>query len=57
MMVSPFTFNKRAHSVGYLSQRSNLLGYALLVNSLTLYLARRRGGVRGAPPPAGKIAA
>jgi len=35
-------FNKRAHSVGYSSQRANLLGYALLVNSLTLYLAKRR---------------
>jgi hypothetical protein len=33
-------FNKRAHSVGHRSQRANLLGYALLVNSLTLYLAK-----------------
>ena len=29
-------FNKRAHSVGHMSQRANLLGYALLVNSVTL---------------------
>jgi hypothetical protein len=43
-------FNKRAHSVGHLSQRANLLGYALLVNSLTLYLSKRRGA-RGRPPP------
>jgi hypothetical protein len=50
-------FNKRAHSVGHLSQRANLLGYALLVNALTLYLAKRRGGVRGGPPPPGAIAA
>jgi hypothetical protein len=44
-------FNKRAHSVGHLSQRANLLGYALLVNSLTVYLAKRRGGVSDPPPP------
>lgn len=49
-------FNKRAHSVGHRSQRANLLGYALLINSLTLHLAKRSGGVRGAPPPPGAIA-
>jgi hypothetical protein len=50
-------FNKRAHSIGHLSQRANLLGYALLINSLTLYLAKRRGGVRGDLPPPVTIAA
>lgn len=49
--------NKKAHSVGHASQRANLLGYALLINSLTLYLAKRRGGVRGAPQPPDTIAA
>jgi hypothetical protein len=44
-------FNKRAHSVGHMRQKANLLGYALLVNSLTLHLAQRRGGVKGDPPP------
>jgi hypothetical protein len=29
---------RRAHSVGHLSQRINMIGYALMVNSLTLYL-------------------
>jgi hypothetical protein len=50
-------FNKGAHSVGHLSQRANLLGYALLINSLTLYLAKRRGGVSNDPPPPKAIAA
>jgi hypothetical protein len=50
-------FNKRAHSVGHLSQRANLLGHALLVNSLTLYLAKRRAGVTDDPPPPKAIAA
>ena len=50
-------FNKRAHSVGHSSRRANLLGYALLVNSLTLYLAKRRGGVSNDPPPTKAIAA
>lgn len=45
-------YKGRAHSVGHKGQRANLLGYALLVNSVTLYVARRRGGVRGTPPPA-----
>ena len=30
----------RAHSVGHLRQQVNLLGYALMVNSLSLLLAR-----------------
>jgi hypothetical protein len=30
----------RAHSVGHLRQKANLLGYALMVNSLSLLLAR-----------------
>jgi hypothetical protein len=50
-------FNRRAHSVGHVSQRANLLGYALLVNFLTLYLAKRRGGVGVDPPPQRAIAA
>ena len=50
-------FNKRAHSVGSKRQRANLLGYALLVNSLTLYLARRRGGARAGHPPPGTMVA
>jgi hypothetical protein len=50
-------FNKRAHSVGHEGQKANLLGYALLVNSLTLYLAKRRGGVRGELPILGAVAA
>jgi hypothetical protein len=43
-------FNGRVHSVGRQGQRANLLGYALLVNSLTLYLARRRGQFSGGAP-------
>ena len=50
-------FNKRAHSVGHMSQRANLLGYALLVNSVTLYLSKRRGRVRGGPPPPDAVSA
>lgn len=50
-------FNNRAHSVGHVRQRANLLGYALLVNSLTLYLAKRRGGVSNDTPPPKAIAA
>jgi hypothetical protein len=40
-----------------MSQKANLLGYALLTNSLTLHFAKRRGGVRGGPPPPRAIAA
>jgi len=50
-------YNKRAHSVGHRSQKANLLGFALLTNSLTLYLARRRGGVRAGSPPGRELAA
>jgi hypothetical protein len=50
-------FNKRAHSVGHLSQRVNLLGYALLVNSLALYLSRRRRQEPSDRPPTGTMAA
>lgn len=32
----------RAHSVGHLRQTVNLLGYALMVNGLTLLEHRRR---------------
>lgn len=49
--------NKRAHSVGHHSQRANLLCYALLVNSITLYLARKSGRVRGGAPPPTAVAA
>jgi hypothetical protein len=48
LMFDDRLINKRAHSVGHLSQS---------INSLTLYLAKRRGGVRGAPSPPGTIAA
>jgi hypothetical protein len=41
----------RAHSVGHVSQKANLLGYALLVNSVTLHLARRRDRVQDSGPP------
>jgi hypothetical protein len=41
----------RAHSVGHVSQKANLLGYALLVNSVTLHLARRRDRVQDTGPP------
>jgi hypothetical protein len=37
----------RAHSVGHLRQQANLLGYALMVNSLALFTAGRP-----APPTA-----
>jgi hypothetical protein len=40
----------RAHSMGHLSQRMNMLGYALMVNSLTLYLAKRQGCPSRHPP-------
>jgi len=35
----------RAHSIGHARQHVNLIGFALMVNSLTLYEHRRR------PPP------
>ena len=37
----------RAHSIGRRKQLSNLLGYALLVNSLTIFRAKARS--RAAP--------
>lgn len=47
----------RANSVGHVSQKANLLGYALLVNSVTLHLARRRDRVQGIGPPLATTAA
>jgi len=36
---------------------ANLLGYAVFVNSVTIYLSRRRGGVKGGASSPSGIAA
>ncbi len=37
--------------MGNLSQRATLFGYAMLVNSFTLYLVRMGAEARGPTPP------